>query len=135
MKQNLYAALFAVFTVAAMLFSCTPTQDDVKAKLVKPWKINKYYVNNEDSTAAFKAKYKNYSLQFFEDMSFVQTAIVNDTFQARYGSWYLNEGLDSLFLESSADTNRFFIRLLRIKNLNIREVKANTSYDYLMVEF
>ncbi len=104
-------------------------------KISKAWQINKYYENNEDRTSEFKQRNKNFTLQFYEDLSFVQSALVNDTLRTRSGAWMLNEDLDSLFLYSTEDTTRFFIRLLRIKNLNVREVKADSTFDYLMVDY
>lgn len=123
------------FLLIVGLPSCKPSESDVIEKIAKAWQINKYYENNEDRTSQFKERNKNFTLQFYKDMSFVQSALVNDTLRTRGGSWMLNEDLDSLFLYSQQDTNCFFIRLLRIKNLNVREVKSDSTFDYLMVDY
>lgn len=135
MKSAVSLLLIFGFSLILGLLSCKPSESDVIEKIAKAWQINKYYENNEDKTAQFKERNRNFTLQFYEDMSFVQSALVNDTLRTRGGSWILNEDLDSLFLYSPNDTNRFFIRLLRIKNLNVREVKSDSTFDYLMVDY
>lgn len=128
-----WLSAFAVFVFS--LISCTPTEGDTIQKISKSWQLNKYYENNIDKTAEFKSLNKNFTLQFYEDKTFLQSAVVNDTFRTRSGSYELNEKLDSLFLYAPQDTNRFFIRLLRIKNLNLRETKADSTFDYLLIDF
>lgn len=119
-----------------LLFSaCKPSEEENTTKISRAWQINKYYEDNEDLTASFKSTNKNYSLQFYTDHTFLQSAIVNDTFRTNAGDWEFNENLDSLFLYGNADTNHFYIRLLRQQNLNIREVISTTTYDYLMVDY
>lgn len=135
MKRALSFLFLSGLSLMVGLQSCKPSESDVIQKIAKAWQVNKYYENNEDKTAEFKERNKNFTLQFYEDMSFVQSALVNDTLRTRSGSWMLNEDLDSLFLYSTQDTNRFFIRLLRIKNLNVREVKSDSTFDYLMVDY
>ena len=135
MKRALSILFLSGLSLMVGLQSCKPSESDVIQKIAKAWQVNKYYENNEDKTAEFKERNKNFTLQFYEDMSFVQSALVNDTLRTRSGSWMLNEDLDSLFLYSTQDTNRFFIRLLRIKNLNVREVKSDSTFDYLMVDY
>ncbi len=128
-----WLSAFAVLVFS--LISCTPTEGDTIQKISKSWQLNKYYENNIDKTAEFKSLNKNFTLQFYEDKTFLQSAVVNDTFRTRSGSYELNEKLDSLFLYAPQDTNRFFIRLLRIKNLNLRETKADSTFDYLLIDF
>ena len=135
MKSPLSLLLLIGLFLTIGLQSCRPSEADVIQKISKAWQINKYYENNEDKTIEFKQRNKNFTLQFYEDMSFVQSALVNDTLRTRGGSWMLNEDFDSLFLYSPQDTNRFFIRLLRVKNLNVREVKSDSTFDYLMVDY
>lgn len=135
MKRALSILFLSGLSLMVGLQSCKPSESDVIQKIAKAWQVNKYYENNEDKTAEFKERNKNFTLQFYEDLSFVQSALVNDTLRTRSGSWMLNEDLDSLFLYSTQDTNRFFIRLLRIKNLNVREVKSDSTFDYLMVDY
>jgi hypothetical protein len=135
MKRALSILFLSGLSLMVGLQSCKPSESDVIQKIAKAWQVNKYYENNEDKTAEFKERNKNFTLQFYEDMSFVQSALVNDTLRTRSGSWMLNEDLDSLFLYSTQDTSRFFIRLLRIKNLNVREVKSDSTFDYLMVDY
>lgn len=128
---------FAAATLLCILLltACVPSQEESLSKISHGWQVNKYYVDNEDFTAAFKAENKNFTLQFYEDYTFLQSAVVNDTFRTHNGTWAFSEEIDSLFMYGSADTNRYFIRLLRQKNLNIREVVADTSYDYLMIDY
>jgi hypothetical protein len=135
MKSVLSLLFLVTLFTAVCLPSCKPSESDMIQKISKAWQINKYYENNEDRTSEFKQRNKNFTLQFYEDLSFVQSALVNDTLRTRSGAWMLNEDLDSLFLYSTEDTTRFFIRLLRIKNLNVREVKADSTFDYLMVDY
>lgn len=118
-----------------LLSACKPSEEESTSKISRTWQINKYYENNNDLTAAFKSNNKNYTIQFFTDHTFIQSAIVNDTFKTNSGAWDFNEDLDSLFVYGNVDTNRYFIRLLRIKNLNIREVISATTHDYLMVDY
>ena len=118
-----------------MTSACRPSAEENTDKISRAWQINKYYENNNDMTASFKSHNKNFTLQFYADQTFLQSAVVNDTFKAESGDWHFNADLDSLFLESDVDTNRYYIRLLRQKNLNIREVISMTTYDYLMVDY
>lgn len=115
--------------------ACKPTAEESTTRISRAWQINKYYENNNDMTAAFKSHNKNFTLQFYADQTFLQSAVVNDTFKTRGGNWYFNEQIDSLYLETATDTNRFYIRLLRQKNLNIREIISTTTYDYLLVDY
>lgn len=126
-----------VLPLLCLLFlpACKPSVEESAQKISRAWRINKYYVENEDRTAIFKSKNKNYSLQFFEDFTFTQSAVVNDTFRTKNGTWAFDEEVDSLFLYSQADTHYYFIRLLRLKNLNIRETLSDSAYDYLMVDY
>jgi len=128
---------FAAATLLCIILlpACVPSQEESLSKIAHGWQVNKYYVDNEDFTAAFKVENKNFTLQFYEDYTFLQSAVVNDTFRTRNGSWAFSQQIDSLYLYGTADTNRYFIRLLRQKNLNIREVVADTSYDYLMIDY
>lgn len=115
--------------------ACKPTADESISKISRAWQINKYYEDNLDRTAAFKSTNKNYTLQFFDDLKFLQFAVVNDTVRTRSGNWAFSTGLDSLYLYGTTDTSRYFIRLLRQKNLNIRRVQSDTTYDYLMIDY
>jgi hypothetical protein len=135
MKIPFSFSLSAVMVIVLSLVACTPSEGDTIQKISKSWQLNKYYENNIDKTAEFKALNKNFTLQFYTDKTFLQSAVVNDTLRVRSGSYELNEKLDSLFLYTVQDTNRFFIRLLRIKNLNLREAKADSTFDYLMIDF
>lgn len=117
------------------LTACTPSADESLDKIARAWQVNKYYEDNDDLTSTFKSENKNYTLQFYEDYSYMQSAVVNDTFRTTAGTWQFNEGLDSLYLYNDVDTHYYFIRLLRLKNLNIREVISTTTYDYLMVDY
>lgn len=135
MKISSYFLSAAVVALVMGPVACMPSEEDAIEKISKSWQINKYYENNIDKTAEFKALHKNFTLQFYRDKSFLQSAVVNDTLRVRSGSYELNGKPDSLFLYTGADTGRFFIRLLRIKNLNLREVKADSVFDYLLTDF
>lgn len=132
--MNRYAALIPLLLIL-FLPACKPSADESLDKIVRAWQINKYYLDNEDFTSSFKSENKNYTVQFYEDYTYLQSAVVNDTFRTKNGTWQFNEGLDSLFLYHEVDTHRYYIRLLRLKNLNIREVVSTTTHDYLMVDY
>lgn len=129
-----YLAALSLLLVL-LLPACKPSAEESTTRISRAWQINKYYQNNNDMTAAFKSENKNYTLQFYTDMTFLQSAVVNDTFRTNAGTWQFNEDLDSVFVYGNEDTSRYFIRLLRIKNLNIREVISTTTHDYLMVDY
>ena len=128
---------FVSFLLLSLLLlpSCRPTAEESTTKISKAWQINKYYEDNNDLTSEFKTENKNYTLQFYPDLTFLQSAVVNDTFRTRSGNWAFNEEVDSVFLYGTEDTTRYFIRLLRAKNLNIRQVISTTTQDYLMVDY
>lgn len=122
--------------LCAMVFvGCAPTAEGETNKISRAWQINKYYENNEDKTSEFKATNKNFSLQFYPDNTFLRSAMIQDTFYTQSGTWEFSNPIDSLFLYSSTDTNRYFIRLLRPKNLNLREAIGTNLYDYLLVDY
>ena len=129
-----YFVSFLLLSVL-LLPSCKPGAEESATKISKAWQINKYYEDNSDKTSEFKTENKNYTLQFYPDLTFLQSAVVNDTFRTRSGNWAFNEDVDSVFLYSTEDTSRYFIRLLRARNLNIRQVISTTTYDYLMVDY
>lgn len=128
-------AVFLPLLLILSLTACKPSADESLDKIARAWQVNKYYEDNNDLTPTFKSENKNYTLQFYEDYSYLESAVVNDTFRTTAGTWQFNEGLDSLYLYNDVDTHHYFIRLLRLKNLNIREVISTTTYDYLMVDY
>ena len=132
-----FAALSLLCTLSLLLLlpACKPSADESIDRISRAWQVNKYYEDNEDFTAAFKAENKNYTLQFYPDLTFLQSAVVNDTFYTHNGTWAFSEQLDSLYLYRDVDTTRYYIRLLRQKNLNIRKTISDTTYDYLMVDY
>lgn len=135
MNRNATSVLLLVLGFLLSFSSCQPSEEDYLTKISKAWQLNKHYVNNEDKTAEFKSVNKNFTLQFYEDYTFLQSAVVNDTFRTKSGSWDLNEDLDTIFFQTSTDTNAYFIRLLRQKNFNIRQTVADTSYDYFLTDY
>ena len=127
----------ALLPLLVLLFfpACKPSADESLDKITRAWQVNKYYVDNNDRTSTFKSEKKNYTLQFYEDFTYLESAVVNDTFRTQTGTWEFTEALVSLYLYNNVDSHYYYIRLLRLKNLNIREVISDTTYDYLMVDY
>lgn len=128
-KKLIFLSLFG------MLFcACTVEQTNTNY-IARAWQINKFYQNNTDFTAQFKATFRNYSISFTKDGLFTESYVdTTNSPVGTAGTWKFNNGVKNLILvygDSTRITN-YKIILLTKQNLNVQR-DSTVTRDYLLI--
>jgi len=131
MKKILKYGIFLVFlTLIIITLSCR--KYNFTNRIQKAWVVEKYYINDIDSTNYFNNQFKNYEIEMSNNNGYVETYLLGGIQSERKeGVWILKENSKVLELNENGTYREFNIEELKINSMILKRSQTGEKFYFI----
>lgn len=131
MKKILKYGIFLVFlTLIIITLSCR--KYNFTNRIQKAWVVEKYYINDIDSTNYFNNQFKNYKIEMSNNNGYVETYLLGGIQSERKeGVWILKENSKVLELNENGTYREFNIEELKINSMILKRSQTGEKFYFI----
>ena len=125
-----YSIFFIALSVIVITVSCR--KYNYTNRIQKAWVLEKYYINDIDSTNYFHNQFKNYELELSNNNGYVETYLLGGIqSQRKEGIWVLKENSKVLELNENGSYRDFNIDELKIKSMILKRSETGETFYFI----